>query len=366
MNTFSVILASSVIATSNLLAHEAVNPAAGSPSGGSINVGRPDGHAPIGVMGDHVHRSGEWMFAYRYMHMDMQRNYQGDSQISDQNVLRQGFLVAPTDMTMDMQMFSVMYAVTDEATLMFGLPYLEKRMNHVIGGPPPFPLRGSTFHTESKGIGDSKLTLLYQVWEGARQNLILNAGLSMPTGSIDKEDVLPLPPPASYQVLPYPMQLGSGSVGLIPGVTYNGQADWISWGAQARGTIWVNDNNEDYRLGDTFIGTAWIAAPWTDWLSTSVRLSYQWWGDIDGADPRIARVAPIPGFRTVPTAQPGLRGGERLDALLGLNIDFPIPSAWPIGSLRIAVEGGMPAWQNLKGPQLGVDWLVTTGLQVSW
>ncbi|MEL7113935.1 MAG: transporter, partial [Pseudomonadota bacterium] len=28
-------------------------------------------HAPIGVMADHRHKKGEWMFSYRYMYMDM-------------------------------------------------------------------------------------------------------------------------------------------------------------------------------------------------------------------------------------------------------------------------------------------------------
>lgn len=32
---------------------------------------RADGHAPIGVMGDHTHAAGEWMFSYRYMRMEM-------------------------------------------------------------------------------------------------------------------------------------------------------------------------------------------------------------------------------------------------------------------------------------------------------
>ncbi|NBD18196.1 MAG: hypothetical protein GVY04_19270 [Cyanobacteria bacterium] len=34
---------------------------------GQWTSGRPDGHAPIGVMGDHVHGQGEWMLSYRYM-----------------------------------------------------------------------------------------------------------------------------------------------------------------------------------------------------------------------------------------------------------------------------------------------------------
>ena len=32
---------------------------------------RPDSHAPIGVMGEHGHKAGEMMLAYRFMAMDM-------------------------------------------------------------------------------------------------------------------------------------------------------------------------------------------------------------------------------------------------------------------------------------------------------
>ncbi len=34
---------------------------------------RPDGHAPISVMGDHYHKKGEFMLSYRYMPMWMGR-----------------------------------------------------------------------------------------------------------------------------------------------------------------------------------------------------------------------------------------------------------------------------------------------------
>ena len=32
---------------------------------------RADSHAPIGVMGDHMHKKGKFMTSYRYMYMDM-------------------------------------------------------------------------------------------------------------------------------------------------------------------------------------------------------------------------------------------------------------------------------------------------------
>jgi len=33
---------------------------------------------------------------------------------------------------------------------------------------------------------------------------------------------------------------------------------------------------------------------------------------------------------------------------------------------RFALEGGTPIYQNLDGPQLGVDWFVTAGIQFAW
>jgi len=36
-----------------------------------VSSARPDGHAPIGVMGEHTHKAGEWMLSYRYRNMFM-------------------------------------------------------------------------------------------------------------------------------------------------------------------------------------------------------------------------------------------------------------------------------------------------------
>ena len=43
---------------------------------------RPDGHAPITVMGDHMHAMGEWMVSYRYMTMEMENLLKGSDSVS--------------------------------------------------------------------------------------------------------------------------------------------------------------------------------------------------------------------------------------------------------------------------------------------
>ncbi|MDE2762781.1 MAG: hypothetical protein OXQ94_18130 [Gemmatimonadota bacterium] len=66
-------------------------------------VSRPDGHAPIGVMGEHTHERGEWMLSHRFMRMSMAGNRDGTERLETADVLRD-FMVAPLDMTMTMHM----------------------------------------------------------------------------------------------------------------------------------------------------------------------------------------------------------------------------------------------------------------------
>ena len=134
---------------------------------------RADDHAPIGVMGDHVHKQGEVMLSYRYMYMSMDGLRDGTDGLSTGDVLEQ-FMVTPTDMDMQMHMFGAMYAVTNKLTMMGMLPYIKKSMNHLTR-------MGGRFKTTSEGFGDFKLTGLYEIFDwGGNNNLILNLGLSFP------------------------------------------------------------------------------------------------------------------------------------------------------------------------------------------
>lgn len=302
--------------------------------------GRPDGHAPIGVMADHTHEEREWMFSYRYMFMDMDGNRDGTDQLSDADVL-ENFPVTPQRMTMKMHMVGFMFAPTDDFTLMAMLPYIYKEMDHINR-------MGVTFRTNTQGPGDLKLSGLYNVMRQNRQSLHLNAGVSFPTGSINERDDTPA---GSNVRLPYPMQLGSGTIDLLPGITYLGQADSWSWGAQAMGVLRLGENDEDYRLGNQLNLTSWFAGKWTDWLSTSVRLNGKTWGNIRGNDPLLNPAM-------VPTADPDRRSGTRLDLGLGLNLYAP-----SLQGGRLAVEFELPIYQSLEGPQLETDWQLTVGAQ---
>jgi hypothetical protein len=303
----------------------------------------------INVLGTHTHLAGQWMLAYKYMFVSMDGNRKGTKRISNTEVLR-NFDAAPTDMTMQMHMPMVMYAPSDDLSLMAMIPYIRQSMNHVTR-------EGVRFKEKTEGIGDLHLNALYtfyryREWE---HRLALNAGLSFPTGSIHQKDFghhgghhgL------GRARLGYPMQLGSGTFDLLPGVTYFGQSENWAWGAEVIPTIRVGKNRNGYRLGNRYELAGWGARKLTDWLSLSARLDGQIWQNIHGSDPALDPADD-------PTKDAKIQGGKRVDFLLGINLYAP---RGILQGHRLAIEGGVPIYQWLDGPQLQTKWKLAVGWQ---
>ncbi|MGE3513054.1 MAG: hypothetical protein AB7N65_29675, partial [Vicinamibacterales bacterium] len=72
---------------------------------------RPDGHAPLGVMGDHTQEKGEVILSYRFMPMRMAGNREGTESQSPSNDQTR-FPVTPQRMPKSKQMFCIMFAPT--------------------------------------------------------------------------------------------------------------------------------------------------------------------------------------------------------------------------------------------------------------
>lgn len=292
----------------------------------------------INVLGTHTHLQGEWMLGYQHTPMTMAGNRERTARKSESEVL-QDFPVAPTNMTMQMHMLEGMYAPTDNLTLMVMLPYLRLSMDHVTR-------EGVRFMTKSKGIGDVQVVVLHTFYGNVRRGrhrFLFNAGLSFPTGSIGEKDNTPAGPD---QKLPYPMQLGSGTFDLLPGITCLGQTEDWAWMVQPKGTVRLGRNNSDYRLGNRFHFEAWATRKWTDWLSPSIQMDGQLWGNVQGADPDLNPAM-------VPTADPGRRGGKRLDLTFAINLYV---AQGNLRRNRFAIEAGFPIYQSLDGPQLETGW----------
>jgi hypothetical protein len=328
-------------------------------------VGRPDDHAPISVMGDHTHAKGGWMMSYRYMHMDMDGMRNGTERVSSRDVFADGYMVAPESMSMNMHMVGFMCAPTDTLTLMLMANYIETEMDHNVSPMSAGTINnGSTkFTTQTRGLGDVKVGGLYRFYLEENRKAHAGLSLSLPTGSIDEKDTSPgMGGPANRQ-LPAPMQLGSGTVDLLPSLTYVQQFERWSYGAQANAVIRLESENDNgYRLGDVFGATTWAGYNLSEWVGINTGLSYTYSSKLKGTQDDVNQ-GPMMGNETVTTAYNHNYGGERLDAIFGINLYMPTGA---LKGQRVAIDLRMPLWQDLNGYQLETDSIVTIGWQMAF
>ena len=326
---------------------------------------RADSHGPIGVMGDHVHGKGEWMFSYRFMTMNMQGNLKGSSSIDPDTIVTTEpnrffglpgmpptLRIVPLDMTMDMHMLGMMYAPSDRVTLMFMANYWNKSMQHVTyaGGMGTTEL--GSFKTDTSGWGDATISGLVSLINSENTKLHAIVGVSVPTGSTDEIGQILAPTGMLPTVrLPYPMQLGSGSYDPIIGLSFSGGRGKLGWGGQWRSTIRTAKNDDDYQLGDEHRVTGWLSYLFGPSVSGSARLEYYDRGNISGLDPMIAG--------PVQTADPERRAATRIDASVGLNF----AASGSLTGWRLGIEYVIPLDQDLDGPQLEIDDQLIIGLQ---
>lgn len=312
------------------------------PMGGMSAMMRPDMAAPAGLPAGMSPKPGAVMLSLQAMGMRMDGNRDGVDDVGTQEVLSR-FPMAPLDMDMEMLMFGAMYGVTDDLSVMAMVPYLWMEMDHVTRS-------GVNFTTRSEGIGDIGLLAGYDLYRARGHAIKVTAGLSLPTGSTDERDDTPA---GADRILPYPMQTGSGTFDLLPAIAYTGRSDDWSWGARVSATLRLGENREDYRRGNIYRASAWGARRWTGWLSSSLRVIGESEENIHGADPRLNPLL-------APTADPGLRGGDRIG--LGLGLNFLVPSG-PLQGVGLSVEAILPLYRDLDGPQLERDYTLVVGFR---
>ena len=308
---------------------------------GPWTAARPDGHAPISVMGDHMHKMGEWMVSYRYMSMEMDGLLKGSDSVAP-TMMATGFMtnMLPTEMTMDMHMFGTMYAISNKWTLMGMLNYLDNEMSMPMG------------KMDSSGLGDIKIAGLYDLaqWDDGRR-MHLKLGLNLPTGSIDEKH--------NGNILGYGMQLGSGTYDFEPAITYLAQTENYSYGAQLGGILRIGENDQDYTLGNRFEAALWGARKITDSLSASAKFDYSSQSEVDGAHKGLTTMQK----NMSPGNQASSQGRDITTFGLGLNYYFQNNG---LSGHRLAAEWETPIDQKVNGVQLELDSVWTLGWQYAW
>ena len=260
------------------------------------------------------------------------------------------------------------YTLNDKIALVAMAPLIEKESNmesfsagtYTDDAPYNYSPNDSVgkFTVKSKGLGDVKFGALYKAYnsEDNKHNIIIDAVLSAPTGSIEEADAQIAPMSAgtdfvgrfSNKRLGYGMQLGGGTWDAMVGAAYWGKEDKWGYGAQYLATIPLEDENKNgWRFGDKHELTAWSSYSWEPTLVSSFRLRAEHQDELHGLDPVLA----APGLG----AQPGNYGGKIIEASVGVNYMYA-------PAKNISIEYVTPISQDRNGYQLNKE----SAIMISW
>lgn len=302
---------------------------------------------PAGVMYGHMMNTpGDMMVGYRYMFANQSGDiWRGANQVNNASLLHSACgnnecASRPNNMSMHMHMLDLMYAPTDWLNLMLMPQIMDMKMSlSDIPGSSIENVHGSG-HT-SGGLGDTIMAAMVKMFDMPGHHIHLGLGFSAPTGDVEATmDGLDTP---TSEVQDYGMQLGSGTWDFRPSLTYTGQHEDFSWGAQLSGIKRMqNKNPVGYALGDAFQSTAWGSYKVLNWLSTSVRGIYSEQGDIHGEFNRTHSVNST-------VDHPGNYGGSFWDVGFGLNATIP---EGPLAGHNLSVEWVQPVADHFNGYQL--------------
>lgn len=356
------------------LAGSTPDPATAAPAPDFVNLAhgspRADDHAPIGVMGDHLHAAGDWMLGLHWMSMRMDGHREGTDRLSSAEVFERTtpngshYGMAAKEMTMDHLMAHVMFAPTDWLTLMAMPQYVWTDMDMVSSprshgaghGPAAMPGmthaghgagHGGNHSHATEGLGDLPVVALFPLWRDGERDKDLHAGLgvSIPTGAVDaRQD-------GAY--LPYDMQIGSGTWDLLPSLTWTQRLGRFGYGAQISATVplYPDENGAGYRRGETYQATGWLSFRVADWVSLSARLAGTRQNDIaghyNGAHDHSAPNHFQPNF-----------GGDFVD--FGLGANFVVTEGLLRGH-RFGVELLLPVHQDANGVGMNREWTLGLG-----
>lgn len=298
-------------------------------------------HSPIGASEDHFHARSSIMLGFRSAYMSMQGMLENRETVSLESV-HEDYMVSPETMNMHMQMFGLMYGVSDRLTLMIMGNYISNSMNLQMRN-------GNVFSTQSKGLGDTRFTVLYALRSTERQSLHLIAGILTPTGSITKTDATPM---SENTLLAYPMQLGSGTIDPHIGINYLFTIAKLYITTQGKYTFRTGTNESSYSFGNILDLNAWIAYNYRKGASLSFRMNYKSESSVNTSQDNFNRMMPL--------FDPSNTGYKNLYSYLGLNFEL-FPNS--LDNLELGIETGMPLIRDVNGIQMDQSFHALLGLR---
>jgi hypothetical protein len=313
--------------------------------------------APLGVFGADMPAHGKFVVSILSSVTRLHDNHVGTARVSAADIVSTVtspatpvgphlLRLVPTSSMIETEGFAVAYGVSGSISLFASSYMVQKDVDiRAYQGLAGATVLGSSVGSTS-GIGDTTVAVIGRLHQDATNRLNVNLGLTLPTGSTTRTMSVLVPDgtrPARRAF--YAMQPGSGTVDLLPGVTYSGIADAWSWGASYRARLPLDRNAQGWAYGDLHEINVWSGYSWLPGFETTFRINASVQGCIRGQD------AAIRGYAQ--GSDPQFYGGRQIGAFAGALVAgrfVGVPAA------QLGLEVGAPFYQDLNGPQLARDW----------
>ena len=316
------------------------------------------GNMPLNIFGGGIPEPKEFRFKFSQMIMEMGPLRDGTDEISNDDLIGSAngtnFPALPTNMQMYMTMIGAAYSFSDDFAVMGMTSYIENTMRMNLNN-------GNDFTMTSGGVGDVTLLAKYRAY--ADDNLVptnqvsVLFGLSLPSGSINKKFSNHTNDTFNGSLLPFKMQLGSGTVDPIIGLTYQGSRDPFWWGFNTQLEGHIYDNEQGYRRAQELRYDFYAMKQVHDKVVVHAQLNGWYEGKFsdEAYDVRVSGA----GHNALSTANnlisplfdPDNYGGHKLH--FGLGVQFQ-----PLPLHVMELTASVPIHQDLNGPQLQDNWMV--------
>jgi hypothetical protein len=348
------------------------SPAFGEEAGGSGGV--PDASttlkikkappAPLGIFGSDINAVGKFSVAASGVFTGLANSRIGTRIVSPEYIVSttpwffdpaKPVRLVPSSVFATIQTLSISYGVAENLGIVLAAGAVEKRVSALTyAAPSGARFLGSSYASVS-GVTDMEAAAVLRIYRDDVHRFLISLGITIPTGSNERQFRLLLSDGTYGTVRAfYSMQPGTGTFDFLPGFTYGGALNRYSWGIAYRGRWPLAPNPEGYRYGDLHDFHGWVGYTWIPEITTTIRVTGTARGPIRGYDPKIDGKSQ--------SANPYFYGGQRVELYGGATIAGGL---FGFDRATLAVEAGVPIYQNLNGPQLFRNWQAITALRIS-
>ncbi|MDQ6988026.1 MAG: hypothetical protein Q9M25_09505 [Mariprofundaceae bacterium] len=328
------------------------------------------GNMPMNIPGGGVPENYEFRFKIQPVFMRMNGLRSGASNVDANTLLGNPaagkFMAVQKYMNMSMLNLSFGYSFSDDLFIgMMGM-YQDNRMSMAFN-PVMTTLTGrSSYIMKSNGFADTMLMSKYRLYADdplvPKSQISLLAGANLPSGSINERNSTHPLAVRQTELLPYGMQLGSGTVDPMLGLLYQGSSSPWWWGLDAVYTGRWYDNSRNYRLGNQYKVDAYLMNQISYNFLWQAQANFEWKGRIHGqADEVVSGFSghAVHGNAASPLMTPlweqANYGGVKTSLTLGVQ--------WQPAPLHIVdLTVKLPVYQRLNGVQLKDQF----GVMLTW